>query len=280
MGWDQLSLYSRLLFPSWFPWNLPQLDGNYFTQILQQIHSHTVMQTEQNKTLCVYKDRTSMRIPIIHENNTKYYIYLYRFDWRFINKDSLKCVTHQSKAQDIFMIIITYRLFNGMPTGILWPNNVRSYAQIIFKQHQYWSFKDANRLTASYKLNWDKDVTIKMKKKNNISKDAKTTRSQSTKKHLKQQNHYNCHEYFIRWCSLEIFLSDNLHASIVDLPWYLFHYYALYSPFHGKFIYLITPHMKIYGILYIFCFSFLIPKLMCFFLLVKILCRRTHIYPQ
>lgn len=101
-------------------------------------------------------------------------------------------------------------------------------------------------------------------KKNNISKDAKTTRWQSTIKHLNQQNHYNCHEYFIRWCSLEIFLFDNLHASIVDLPWYLFHYYALYSPFHGKFIYLITPHMKIYGISYIFCFSFLIPKLIYF----------------
>lgn len=38
LGWDQLSLYSRLL----FPWNLPQLNGNYFTQLLQQIHSHTV----------------------------------------------------------------------------------------------------------------------------------------------------------------------------------------------------------------------------------------------
>lgn len=102
---------------------------------------------------------------ILHENNTKYYIYLYRFDWRFINKDSLECVTHQSKAQDIFMIIITYRLFNGMPTGILWPNKVRSYTQIIFKQYQYWRFKDVNRLRASYKLNRDKDVTIEMKKK-------------------------------------------------------------------------------------------------------------------
>lgn len=181
--------------------------------------------------------RISMRIPTIHGNNTKYYIYLYRFDWRFINKDSLKCVTHRSKAQDIFMIIITYWLFNDMPTGMLWPNKVRSYAQIILKQHQYCRFKeiDANRLREHHinKLRQGCDNRDE-KKKNNISKDAKTTRSQSTIKHLNQQNHYNCHEYFIPWCSLEIFLFDNLHASIVDLPWYLFHYYAF--PFNGKFI--------------------------------------------
>lgn len=137
------------------------ISHNYFNKFI-----HTPWQTEQNKALCVYKDSSqNFNANSYVGNNTKYYIYLYRFDWRFINKDSLKCVTHQSKAQDIFMIIITYRLFNGMPTGILWPNKVRSYAQIIFKQYQYWRFKDVNRLRASYKLNRDKDVTIEMKKK-------------------------------------------------------------------------------------------------------------------
>lgn len=97
LGWDQLSLYSRLLFPSWFPWNLPQLDGNYFTQLLQQIHSHTAMQTEQNKTLCVYKD-SSQNYNANSYNSWEQYEILHLFVpfWLKIHQQRQSQVCHSS----------------------------------------------------------------------------------------------------------------------------------------------------------------------------------------